>query len=231
MSQLRDPSARHTEQSLRDAVALVHRWMIAAGRTAGDCEGRHEDFWPQEEALRGWLAIALVQTGYCDAFETIAEPTFGEEEGSDGKLLKEAEALAHGISKYNVRFDLAVASGPPRGACRSFASFSPAPTLLVEVKSLNSASGVKRRDIRSDLMKLDGGARWWASRGSRVETLMVVFATAHKDDKAGASKRPDEVKGWIVDEFSGAGPKRAVDVPTGILIAGVFPDGVVWCRT
>ena len=210
---------------LRDAIKLLRKWMLEAAE-AGDPTNR---FWPQEQTLQDWFAGALVESKYCPSpTHILAELALGENEPVSKTI---RDGIGGGPSTC-ILYDLVVLNGPAVGISRSFDTIQspgPGPKLFVQIKSLNSAGTMDRKDLATDLKTLWLAKKHSEDRGCTADTLFLVLATSCKD--ANHAEHPEEhvrkrVR-WLASrfvEFTGGAEPTAV--PAGIPFALVLADGV-----
>jgi len=193
---------------LRDAVDLLRRWSCAAGW----------EFWPKEETLHGWFSAALVEAGFTKRpTEIIQELHFGEYE-PDG-LSPDVRVR---VGQGHWRLDLGVLTEPATGQVRNIEALNPAPRLVVEVKSLNSAGSLKRSHLRRDMEKLSVVREHllkssWSNPDEEPICLLLVVATACKDatsEEEGRSSA-DRVAGWVEELRAEA---------NGVVLEALLPD-------
>lgn len=198
------------EPSLLAALGTLRKWVVSVP----------SPFCPQEQTLQAWLAMAMVQEGYCKPKQILLEVTQGEE--GETPRLPDIWDRSGVKNRSYVRYDLVVLSEDCLGEGRDFGSCRPHPQILVEIKALNTYGSLQRAMIRKDMDKLWLGREWWQeAHGEQVDTLMLVLATDAKS--ASQQTTTEKVRGWV-EGFEGSNDVRH-DIPVALLLRD---EDVLW---
>ena len=202
--------------TLHTALDLLRQWM-----------SRGYDFWPKEEAIQGWFCAALRESQFVThPMQIVQEVHLGEKETSD--LPEELRTrIQKGLSKSShVRFDVVALAGKADGDVRNMESMDTPPPLVAEIKALNSAGGLSRRQLQDDSKKLSVAKTYLDGRflDNRTVALLLVVATACKgvDTEADGVLKLDWLQGWMEDTAF------TREIPSNVTVALVLRDKVVW---
>lgn len=211
------------DPALMKAALLLQAWMVEAG----------EEFWPQEQTLQDWTGAALLQGGYCaHPTHIVAEVGLGEEEDKDKEFLPFRADVQGNKKRGAFLYDLVVLRGSPRMRARSMrSSVNPGVRLVIQIKSMNSARTMDRKDLLGDLRSLAVAKAYEQNCGRDIDTLFLVLATACKD-----AKNAEDAKsrlGWLSDRLAEfTSPAAGPDCPEGVMVCLVSAEGTpVFART
>lgn len=194
----------------RETLEMLFGWLpeIRDGKAFG----------PKEETLQGWLCAALreANTGM-PATQIVQEIHLGDVDAE-----KDSAAARKLLDPgRHVRFDIAVlryrdAPWPARNVEELHVS----PLALVEVKSLNSAGGLTKQNLRDDAVKLNAAHEHFATDAAKPLLALLVVAT---DCRINASQ---EARRARIAQISRACDEVAGEYPW-LEVWSLQPSGVV----